>query len=62
MLVPFNNLHEKALKKVKTYEGLITRPRYFWNFHRCYHFAIVLHEIALVFSQSDARHFFHVYY
>ena len=28
------------------------------NFYSCYNFALVLHENALVYSQSEARNFF----
>ena len=61
VLLLFNiKIMKKAWKKVNTDEGLTERPRYFWNLHPCYHFAIVLHEIALVLSQSD-RVIFSIY-
>ena len=61
VLLLFNDkIMKKAWKKVNTDEGLTECPRYFRNLHPCYHFAIVLHEIALVLGQSD-RVIFSIY-
>ena len=46
---------KNASQKVKTDEILAARA--ICNSHSCYNFASVLHENALVFSQSDARSF-----
>ena len=46
---------KNALQKVKTDEILAARA--ICNSYSCLHFAFVLHENALVFSQSDARSF-----
>ena len=34
----------------------------FRNLHSCYNFALMLHENALVLSQSETRNVFHVQY
>ena len=46
---------KNASQKVKTDEILAARA--ICNSYSCLHFAFVLHENALVFSQSDARSF-----
>ena len=46
-----NKIHEKTSKTVKRDEILKTCARFL-------QFALLIHEKALVFSQSDARNFF----
>ena len=67
MLLPVNNLHEKISQKSETDEilkacALLVNCARVTTLHLCYNFALVLHENALVFSQSKAWNFFHVHY
>ena len=56
ILFPVNSIPEKTAQKVEKDEILKACARS--NLHMCYNFALVLHENALVFSQSEARNFF----
>ena len=56
ILFPVNNANEKTAQKVEKDEILKACARS--NLHMCYNFALVLHENALVFSQSEVRNFF----
>ena len=58
MLLLLNNVHEKTSHEVKTDKILKACARAICNLHAWYNFAPVLHESALVFSQSGTRNFF----
>ena len=50
ILLLVNNTHEKTSQIVKTNMNLTAHA--ICNLHLCYNFALMLHENALVFSQS----------
>ena len=59
MLLLINNFNEKHHRKSRpTKLTLKACARYICNLHSCYNFELVLHENALVLSQSEARKFF----
>ena len=59
MLLLINNFNEKHHRKSRpTKLTLKACARNICNLHSCYNFALVLHENALVLSQSEARKFF----
>lgn len=62
MLLLLNNVHEKTSHEVKTDKILKACAHAICNLHAWYNFAPVLHESALVFSQSGTRNFFLAYY
>ena len=58
MLLLINNFNEKHHRKSRpTKLTLKACARYICNLHSCYNFELVLHENALVLSQSEARKF-----
>ena len=56
-----NNVHEKNIAESQDRRNFES-VRAICNLHSCYNFALVLHENAPVFSQSEASNFFHVHY
>ena len=60
MLSLVNNVHEENIAESQDQRNFESVPT-ICNLHSCYSFALVLHENAPVFSQSEASNFFHVH-
>ena len=59
MLLLVNNVNEKSITENQDGRNFECA---FCNLHSCYNFALMLHENALVLSQSETRNVFYVHY
>ena len=62
MLLLVNNVNEKSITENQDGRNFLMLACAFCNLHSCYNFALMLHENALVLSQSETRNVFHVHY
>ena len=62
MLLLVNNVNEKSITENQDGRNFECLHALFCNLHSCYNFALMLHENALVLSQSETRNVFHVHY
>ena len=60
MLLPVNDVQEKTSQS-QDRRKFWKRASAICNLHLCYNFVLVLHENALILSQSEARNFFQVF-